>query len=157
MTLASCRQNQCDFNSYIQTIKIIDKPFTFKSVTDLDVHAETNRNCDSIFFGKNFRSIGIIHKDKELYSVLLESNNKIFLATLDQNGHIMDKIELVQNNGIINDSLSKWSTYQLEKDNSFCRIDTIEKTEYDAEGNQYLVRIARTDSVKYLGGKIILK
>ena len=65
LTLASCRQNQCDFNSYIQTIKIIDKPFIFKSVADLDVHGETNRNCDSIFFGKDVRSIGIIHKDKE--------------------------------------------------------------------------------------------
>ena len=126
-------------------------------MADLAFHIESNRDCDSVFFGKDFSSIGIIYKDKELYSVLLESNSKIFLTTLDLNGHTIDKIELVQNNGVINDSLSIWSTYQLQKDNSFCRIDTIECTEYDPEGNQYLVSKARVDTIKYIGGKIILK
>ena len=88
-------------------------------MADLAFHIESNRDCDSVFFGKDFSSIGIIYKDKELYSVLLESNSKIFLTTLYLNGHTIDKIELVQNNGVINDSLSIWSTYQLQKDNSF--------------------------------------
>ena len=157
LTLASCRQNKCDFNSYIQTINFIDKPYTFKSMADLGFHIASSRDCDSVFFGKDYSSIGIIYKYKELYSVLLESNGKIFLTTLDLNGHTIDKMELVQNNGFINDSLSVWSTYQLQKDNSFCRIDTIERSEYDKEGNQYTVAIARVDTFKYSSGKIILK
>ncbi len=157
LTLASCRQNKCDFNSYIQTINIIDKPYTFKSMADLAFHIASNRDCDSVFFGKDFSSIGIIYKDKELYSVLLESNGKIFLTTLDLNGHTIDKIELVQNNGVINDSLSIWSTYQLQEDNSFCRIDTIERREYDEDGNEYFLGISGVDSIKYSNGKIILK
>ncbi len=157
MTLASCRQNTCDFNSYIKTIKTVDRPFTFNSAADLDVHADNNRDCDSIFFGKGFRSIGIIDIDKEFYSILLEFNNKIFLATVDKNGHIIDQIELEQNDGVINDSLSIWSTYQLEKGLAFYRTDTIECPGYDNEGNQYLVKKAGTDSIQYLNGKITFK
>ncbi|MBK8369687.1 MAG: hypothetical protein IPL10_20565 [Bacteroidetes bacterium] len=115
MTLPSCRKNQCDFNSYIQKIEIIDSSFTFRSFGKLEVHPESNRICDSAFFGKDLRAIGVIKKDKELYSVLLHSYNKMFLETLDQNGHIMDKIELVRNNGVVNDSTSILSTYILQK------------------------------------------
>lgn len=105
--LTSCKQNKCDFNAYIQTINFIDKPFTFNSINDLKFPRASIRDCDSIFFGKGFQSIGIIFKNNEQYSVLLESKSKIFLANLNYEGSLIDKIELSEIVKWIADN--KWS------------------------------------------------
>ncbi|MBK8369696.1 MAG: hypothetical protein IPL10_20615 [Bacteroidetes bacterium] len=69
----------------------------------------------------------------------------------------MDKIELVRNNGVVNDSTSILSTYILQKDNSFCRVDTMEFKGFEPDKNQYSVMLVRIDTVKYVGGKIVIK
>jgi hypothetical protein len=148
--LTACRQ--ANFDSYITKIKELKRPLI---PNDLSVPLNNNLADDSLFFGKGFQSLGIISKEKDFYSILLKHKTGLFISTIDFKGNVLDKVELIINNGDLNDSISILSTYELLTNNSLFRTDTIHCNEYDFEGNQYRVAKASSDTIKYSGGKII--
>jgi len=168
LLLLACKEEKiCEFEFFIKSLKVLDS-LEFDTAADLDTLHNTITVCDSIILGKGFYPVGIIHAEKEFYSILAvykpfipEKNkayafvpkNEIMIVTLDRKGKILGALVLKQNQRERKDGNHVFYYYTLKHQGILLKKDTSEFKSSDAAGD-YTVRVTGyPDTVKYSNGK----